>query len=357
MKAFVLCAGSATRLRPLTHGFPKPAVPFLNLPLLCYNWFYLEEMGLSRAVLNSHLFPEILRETVRGIKTSKQGVNISFELKSLGSAGGLFSVKSFFEREKTFLYLNGDSLFFPSKKSLLKKFAEQKLSNSLASLWAVPFLSGEDVSRALWIDRDHILRAVGGKDQVQEAGFEPGRGIHLNRNQLRPVQFTGLALFKGDIYKFLSSETRHIFSDTAVPLLREGLFKVFLDEEGLTFEGGMTAGLLFATAACLKSLFSPKPSGLRDILRDIFQRFDPTDERVGLNRGLLMGKKKGAPLLCPESVKDLSFLEAQGFAVLGREVFFVGKAFLHSAVLGEGLSYRGPLRNQILIKFPFPARA
>ena len=66
--AFILCAGTGSRLRPLTHWMPKALVPFLNLPLICYNWFLLEKMGVSRFFLNSHLFPKKLEKFIFSIK-------------------------------------------------------------------------------------------------------------------------------------------------------------------------------------------------------------------------------------------------------------------------------------------------
>ena len=349
MKAFILCAGVGSRLRPLTFGLPKAAVPFLNLPLLCYNWFYLEQMGFTRAVLNSHLFPEILKETVP--KTSKQKVSFSFEPQSLGSAGGLFSLKSFFAKENSFLYLNGDSLFFPSRKEALEEFLSQGESASLGLFWAAPLSS--KTSRALWMDRDHTIRAIGGEDQVQKRGFKAGHSKDLNRGELRPVQFSGLALFKPEIFHFLSARKNHIFLDVALPLLEEGGFKVFPDEEGRIFEGGEIGGLLKATGWAMDRLFSEKPSFPRDWLLQIFHRFDPEDKIVGLKRGRLLKGEKGAALLCPDSVKGLNLLQVKNFAVLGKNVSFTAPSFLNSSVLGERISWCGDLKSQILMKFHF----
>ena len=196
MKAFILCAGVGSRLRPLTFGRPKSSIPFLNLPLLYYNWFYLEKMGLTHAVLNSHLFPEILKETVFKGKTSNQQVSFSFESQSLGSAAGLFSLKSHFIEDKSFLYLNGDSLFFPATKESLNNFMAQGEKAPLGCFWTVPFPSPQSISRALWIDKDFTLRAIGGVDQIHHAGFKVSLSKDLNRKELRPVQFSGLAVFK-----------------------------------------------------------------------------------------------------------------------------------------------------------------
>lgn len=351
MKAFILCAGVGSRLRPLTFGLPKVSIPFLNLPLLYYNWFYLEKMGLTHAILNSHLFLEILKKTVSQIKTSKQKINFSFEPQSLGSAGGLFSLKSFFTKETSFLYLNGDSLFFPSKQEGLMEFLAQGSNAPLGLFWTVPFSSKQNASRALWIDKDHTLRAIGGSDQVYKLGFKIKYSKDLTSGELRPVKFSGLALFKRDIFNFLSEETKHIFYNVTIPLIKEGGFKVFTDEKGIIFEGGEISGLLNATRHCLDSLFSKNPSFIKDWLLKIFQRFDPEDKTVGFNRGNQLKKEINALLLCPESVEGLPLLQVKDFAVLGKKISFTGNSFLNSSILGEQISWRGFLENQMLMKF------
>lgn len=352
MKAFILCAGVGSRLRPITLGFPKAAVPFLNLPLLYYNWFYLEKMGLTHGVLNSHLFPETLKDLVYKVRTPEQKVDISFEPQSLGSAGGLFNLKSFFAGENQFLYLNGDSLFFPSSPKIFEEFLVQGARCPLGLFWATP-LSPSNASRALWMDRDQYLRVIGGVDQVHKSGFKVKNGKDLDRRELRPVQFSGLALLKGDIFKFLSPKTSHIFYDVAKPLFKEGAFKVFLDEKGLIFEGGEIPGLLKATEHCLKSLFSEKSSFTRDWLLKMFKRFDPEDKKVGFKRGQILKQEKNVPLLCPNNVKGVSLFQVKGFAVLGQGVSFTGKSFLNSSVLGEKIPWRGTLEKQILFGFNF----
>src|SRR2546422_1828200 len=47
MKAMILAAGFGTRLWPLTVGRTKPALPFLNRPLIAYTIEYLKRHGVE----------------------------------------------------------------------------------------------------------------------------------------------------------------------------------------------------------------------------------------------------------------------------------------------------------------------
>ena len=107
-------------------------------------------------------------------------------------------------------------------------------------------------------------------DQVCQLGFKAKHSKNLNPGELRPVQFSGLALFKKELFNFLSDQTEHIFHDVTIPLINEGGFKVFTDEKGMIFEGGEISGLLKATEYCLDSLFSKKSSFIKNWLLEAY---------------------------------------------------------------------------------------
>ncbi|MEK6556075.1 MAG: sugar phosphate nucleotidyltransferase, partial [Bdellovibrionota bacterium] len=61
MKAMILTAGLGTRFRPHTDKLAKPALPFLNIPLMGYSLFHLESLGIKDLVLNLHHLPQTIR--------------------------------------------------------------------------------------------------------------------------------------------------------------------------------------------------------------------------------------------------------------------------------------------------------
>ena len=350
--AFLLCAGRGERLRPLTHGMPKVLVPFLNLPLICYNWFHLEEMGVSRFFVNSHLFTENLGKFVESIRKPHQRIRIFHESQPLGSAGSLRCLKEHFQKEETFLYLNGDSLLFPSERKLLKSFTEgiepvaaadksARKKPLMGLFYATPFQEQESSQeRVLWVDREHILRAICSRKEVKE--------LRLKWRELRPMKFSGLALFSRDIFKYIKTQSFHIFDDVVIPLLTSGKFGVFIDEKGIVLEGGEQSAYLSSTEKALKALFSAKNSSFKQCLEDVFFRFDPKDRLIGLKRGRRLKTLFKMPILCPDSVKGMNYLSGKGFAVLGANVQFLGKSFLKNTVLGPDITWRGLLKEKLL---------
>ena len=335
MKTFILCAGLGTRLRPYTHSIPKTSMPFLNLPLLCYNWFYLEKLGVKNFYLNSHLFPETLKQLTESLKKEGQKIKQVFESHSLDSAGGLYNREKDLISNPSFLYMNGDSLFFPSRLALLFEFKNILSKDSLGTFFTVPFPKDEEISGAFWLNKEGIIQSIGDISPTPS---------------LRPVKFVGLAHFSSEIFKSIDSSSKHIFHDVMIPLLKTNKFKAFVDEEGFIFEGGSEAGLLEATETSLQHLFSSSPSSLKEILLEIFRRFDPKDERVGIRQGKEWQKKNKSFLLCPKEINQKD-LKIESFAVLGKDIHVESQSFLKKSILSGRFNWRGSLENKIVIKF------
>ena len=346
MKGFLLCAGLGSRLRPLTHFLPKTCVPFLNLPLLYYNWFYLEKLGMKEVSINSHLFPNILQTRVKEIQQPFQKVHFSFEEKSLGSGRGLFSVKE--NLQDTFFYLNGDSLFFPSQESLFETFLNQEFS--LGLFWTIPIPSLQPLQKVFWIDEEGLLKVIGGEDDVKKASLKISFSKDLKRGELRPVQFVGLALFKKEFLKLTSKQTQHIFYDIMIPRLKKGEFKVFVDEEGWMFEAGEKEMYLKATEFCLKKIKS-KDHPIGEIYQKLLNRFDSKKEKVLFEKSLSLSEKYQSSILISSKAEGLSYLKAKSFVVLN-EGQLTGPSSLEKVVIQGGF-WEGNLKERCLFSKDF----
>ena len=354
MKAFVLCGGLGSRLRPFTYSRPKTSMPFLNLPLLAYGWFYLEQLGVSHFICNSYLFPEKLKSNLESLKREDQQTLVVHEKKMLISGGGFYNVKNFFKEEKHCVYFNGDSLFFPSRLSLLQDFKEDFQKSSFeGSLFGIATPTIDEKRQYLWVDKASILREIDSSTNLLKKGFVLKNSKNLKEGELRPIQFTGLALFSQKFLETLSPTKHHIFLDVMGPHFKEARYKMFVDEEGLLLEGGEKGPYLEATEFCLKALFAKDTSAIaketRRILEAVFKRFDPQDQQVGLKQSQKLSQQAGALILTPSLLKNQKDLKVEGFAVLGSQVSFIGKSFLKNVVLGHRISWRGELKNKTLL--------
>ncbi len=107
MKAIILAAGFGTRLFPLTIDRTKPAIPFLNKPLVGYVAEYVAKFGFRDVVVNLHHQPESVKAALGD--GSRYGVNIHYTLETpeiLGTSGALDNARQLLE-DDTFLIVNG----------------------------------------------------------------------------------------------------------------------------------------------------------------------------------------------------------------------------------------------------------
>ncbi len=134
-KAFILAAGLATRLRPLTTGMPKACLPVWGKPVLHHVLNLLERWGVREALINLHHQPMAVIETAQawggGIR-----LNFSFEsLEPLGTGGALRHAAWFLD-DHPFWLANADVMADADPEPLLRAFHGP--AKPLAALWMVP---------------------------------------------------------------------------------------------------------------------------------------------------------------------------------------------------------------------------
>jgi NDP-sugar pyrophosphorylase family protein len=111
MRAMILAAGFGTRLRPLTHTFPKALIPVANRPLISYNLNLLRQAGVRQVMINLHHHGDLIRSALGDGSDLGMTFSYSHEREILGTGGGLVRQKKFFKDEdKAFLMLNADIL-------------------------------------------------------------------------------------------------------------------------------------------------------------------------------------------------------------------------------------------------------
>src|SRR5262245_27153221 len=106
-KGMILAAGFGTRLWPLTVGRTKPAIPFLNRPVIAYTIEYLRRYGVNDLIINLDHEPDSVREQIGD--GSCYGVRINYSVEEpeiLGTSGALDQVRNQLDKE-TFVVING----------------------------------------------------------------------------------------------------------------------------------------------------------------------------------------------------------------------------------------------------------
>jgi mannose-1-phosphate guanylyltransferase len=153
MKAFILAAGSGTRLRPLTDKVPKCLLPIQGVPLLRIWLENCQAAGIAEVLVNVHAHPESFREFVRA-QNSAVRVRLVEETELLGSAGTLAKNRAFVQDEEDFFVLYGDVLTNTSLATMLD-FHRQGRTPATLGVYQVP-----DPSRCgvVTTDQDAIVR-------------------------------------------------------------------------------------------------------------------------------------------------------------------------------------------------------
>ena len=105
-EAVVLAAGLGTRMRPLTDRIPKPALSFLNRPVLHWILESLEAFGVRRVLINLHHLPQEVMACAEAYGRSLE-IRYSLEPEILGTAGVFGPLRGLLQ-EEAFLVVNGD---------------------------------------------------------------------------------------------------------------------------------------------------------------------------------------------------------------------------------------------------------
>lgn len=133
MKAMVLAAGKATRLRPVTDAIAKPALSFAGRAILDRVLDGLADAGVTEAVVNLHHAPGSVRALVERRGDALPVVTFSDETQLLlGTGGALVPVQATFASEDPFLLVNGDCVHSLDYGALLRTHRETGADATLA---------------------------------------------------------------------------------------------------------------------------------------------------------------------------------------------------------------------------------
>ncbi len=202
MKALLLAAGFGTRFRPYTESLPKPAIPFLGVPLFCYTKTALEQLGATDFLMNLHYLPEKMKKTAE-----KHGIHqFSFESPEiLGSGGALWGAKDLLQSESSFFLSNADELIF--WKDAPNLLGAHKKTDAFASLLCMEHPEAGRKYGGVWVDEEN-----------QVMGF----GKEAPATKLKALHYLGVQVIDKKVFDYVEEGETNIFYDIYVDAISKG---------------------------------------------------------------------------------------------------------------------------------------
>lgn len=273
MKAMILAAGEGTRLRPYTLSLPKPAIPFLGVPLAYYGVELLKEVGASQLVVNHYHLSGEIRKLFAG-----RPVQFSDETSGLlGSGGGIHKAKSYLETETDFLVLNGDEIILPERDGQLR--AALAHHQSSGHLMTICVKNHPDVGTkfgGVWTDANNKVV------QFSKTPVEGLKGWH----------YTGILILSNRIFSYFKSSLieENILYETATLAMSHGEKVAAFEIDCQWFETGNPSDFKAATEHCLEALEQPDLRGWSRWLHRFLSTQSPQEPLVE-KEDLLLAKK------------------------------------------------------------------
>lgn len=268
---FLLAAGLGTRLRPITNKYPKPCVPFLNVPLGLYQMRFLNQLKIQSFVVNSFYLPEQIKNlfdkqpyyknkiSISDENTNATSANLNPEYKIiLGSAGGLKKAAELFTSEEVILMMNADEVFFTSNPLFLQNAYRQHIEHgNLATLVVMKHPEAGKKFGAIWVD-DKTVRHIG------KTNIDPN---------LTPYHYVGIILLNKKILDLIPSEKEsNIFYDILIHELKNNAVEIYNLDSCNWYETGNGNDYFLATEEVLSLITSNQATDLMNFINS----YDPS---------------------------------------------------------------------------------
>jgi NDP-sugar pyrophosphorylase family protein len=132
MKAFVLCGGEGTRLKPYTYYTPKPMLMVGGKPILWYVIENLKRNGFKDLVLTVGYKHEQIEDYFGDGKDSGVKIEYSVEKEPLSTAGSILPCRA--KINETFLVVMGDHITNIDLKAMVEHHKKEKAVATIALL-------------------------------------------------------------------------------------------------------------------------------------------------------------------------------------------------------------------------------
>jgi mannose-1-phosphate guanylyltransferase len=327
MKGMILCAGLGTRLRPYTEVLAKPAIPFLNIPLLGYSLFHLESVGLSSLVANTHHLPDTVEAALmRVTQGAKYSIDFSLEGPAiLNSGGGIWRAREWLGYSEAsaatedFIVSNGDEvIFFREEGGFQRLLDHHRKTGALCTMLTTMHADVGSRLNGIRTDIKGNVKAL----SVKEEGTDHFAGVFIFSPRIWPLLKSAYEKC-GDIF--------HIFKDVLGPAIAAGeKIVAYRESDLLWLETSDPVSFAESSRRALEWFAGGEHYGHE--IRAIFKRFGKAYKPVASADGTNQ-------LWLGEGARFEGKLDDDSFALLDRGAFVApGCRVKGFAIVGEELS-------------------
>lgn len=214
MKAFILAAGNGSRLKPLTDHVPKPLLPVIGRPSICFQLAGLRMAGIEDIIINIHHLGDKIRDFFEHHRNFGFNIHFSEEESLLGTGGALKKCSDMLN--EPFLLLNADIVSNLNITVLMIAMEQYKDQTILA-------LSKESLE-------DKYSVAVKGSRIVDFSGL-------ANSGYADDHEYIGAAIIMPELVKMLPEGVSHIVNSGFIPQAKKGALAYYL-HPGWWFDTG-----------------------------------------------------------------------------------------------------------------------
>jgi NDP-sugar pyrophosphorylase family protein len=208
MRGLILSAGLGERLRPATDRKAKPAIEFLNIPMLTFPYHWLNTLGLKVLAFNTHHLAETVRHAAMHVVDPRIALHFVHEEAILGSGGGIWNSRFHLQSDEDFAVANGDGVILCEDDDVLIRMRDFHLDKkALATILVCPLEGVGERIPGVWMDADGEVGNFG------KAAKKPS---------LSCFHYASYMIFSPRLWQHLPQGPSNILYDVLEPLIERG---------------------------------------------------------------------------------------------------------------------------------------